>query len=76
MEENIEHFWHILPYYFKKCKNATETQKMTCAVHGEGAVTEWTCQQWFAKFHGADFLPHDVPPLGRPAEADAIKSGH
>ena len=27
-------------YYFKKGKNATETQKKICAVYGEGAVIE------------------------------------
>ena len=40
MEENQQHFWYIMLYYFKKGKNATETQKMICAVYGEGAVTD------------------------------------
>ena len=26
MEENTQHFWHIMLYYFKKGKNATEMQ--------------------------------------------------
>ena len=39
-------------YYFKKGKNATETQKKICAVYGEGAVTDQTCQKWFVKFFG------------------------
>ena len=39
MEENKQHFWHIMVYYFKRGKNTTETQKI-CAVCGEGAVTE------------------------------------
>ena len=26
MEENMQHFEHIMLYYFKKGKNATETQ--------------------------------------------------
>ena len=38
-------------YYFKK-DNATEMQKMICAVCGEGAVTDQTCQMWFMKFLG------------------------
>ena len=25
MEENMQHFWHIMLYYFKKGKKATET---------------------------------------------------
>ena len=32
-EENEQHFQF---YYFKKGKNATETQKKTCAGYGEG----------------------------------------
>ena len=39
-------------YYFKKGKNATEMQKIIYAVYGEGAVTDRTCQKWFAKFLG------------------------
>ena len=39
-------------YYFKEGKNATETQKKICAVYGEGAVTDQTCQKWFVKFFG------------------------
>ena len=36
-------------YYFKEGKNTTETQNKICAVYGEGAVTDRTCQKWFAK---------------------------
>ena len=32
IEENMLHFWHIMLYYFKKGKNANETQKEICAV--------------------------------------------
>ena len=39
MEENTQHFWCIMLYYFKKGKNATEMQKKICAVYGDGAVT-------------------------------------
>ena len=38
-------------YHFKKGKNTTERQK-NCAVYGEGAVTDQTCQKRFAKFLG------------------------
>ena len=36
MGENRQHFQHIMLHYFKKGKNATETQKKICAVYGEG----------------------------------------
>ena len=45
MEEKKQDFWHIMLYYFKKGKNATETHKKICAVYGEGAVTDQTCQK-------------------------------
>ena len=40
MKENMQHFWCIMLYYFKKGKNANETQKKICAVYGEGTVTD------------------------------------
>ena len=50
MEENMQYFWHVMLYYFKKGKNATETQKRICAVYREGVLTDQTCQKWFSKF--------------------------
>ena len=44
--------WHIMLYYIKKGKNATEMQKKICAAYGEGAVTDQMCQTWFVKFLG------------------------
>ena len=47
MEGNIQHFWHIMLYYFKKGKNTSEMQKKKkkiCAVYVEGAVTDSMCQ--------------------------------
>ena len=58
-------------YYFKKDKNATEMQKKICTVYGEGAVTDRTCQKWFAKFHAGDFSLDDAPLSGRPVEVDS-----
>ena len=52
MEEETQHFWCIILYYFKKGKNATEMQKKICAVDGEGTVIDQVCQKWFAKFLG------------------------
>ena len=40
MEERKQHFWHIMLYYLKEGKNATEMQKNICAVYGEGAVID------------------------------------
>ena len=46
-------------------------QEKICAVYGEGAVTDQTCQKWFAKFHAGDFLLDDAPRLGLPVEIDS-----
>ena len=37
-------------------------------MYGEGAVTDQTCQKWFAKFRAGDFSLDDAPQLGRPVE--------
>ena len=39
-------------------------------MYGEGAVTDPTCQKWFAKFPSEDFLLYDAPGSGRPAESN------
>ena len=41
----MQHFWCTMLYYFKKGKNATETQEEICAVCGEGAVIGQMCQK-------------------------------
>ena len=71
MEENMQHFQHIMLYYFKKGENSTETQKKICAVCGEDAVTDWTHQKWFVKYHAGGFLLDDAPWSGRPVGADS-----
>ena len=52
MEEDRQHFQHIMLYYFKKVKNETKRQKKIYAVCGEGTVTDQTCQKWRVKFLG------------------------
>ena len=61
MEEKSNIFGNIMFYYFKKGKNATETHKKICAVYGEGAVTDRTCQKWFAKSSTGDSSLDDAP---------------
>ena len=71
MEENKQHF--SILYYFKKGKNTIEMQAKICAVYGEGAVTDWTCQKWCAKFCARDFSLDDAPQLGRQLKLIARK---
>ena len=41
-------------------------QKKVCAVYGEGAVIDQTCQKWFVKFRAGDFSLDYALQLGRP----------
>ena len=47
--------------------------KKISAVYGEDAVTDQTCQNWFAKFRAGDFSLDDAPWSGRPVEVDSDK---
>ena len=60
-------------YYFKKGKNTMGAQEKICAVYGEDAMTDQTCQKWFVKFHAGGFLLDSVPWLGRQLKLIAIK---
>ena len=74
VEEKKQRFRHIMLYYFKKGKNTTEKQKKKkkmCAVYGEGAVIDWTCQKRFVKFHAGDFSLDVAPQSGGPVEVDS-----
>ena len=72
MEEKKQHFQHIMLYYFKKGKNATEMQKKKiCALYGEGAVIDRPCQKGFAKLRDGDFSLDDAPGSCRPFEVDS-----
>ena len=73
MEENMQHFWHIMLYYFKKGKNTNEMQKKDCVMCGEGAVADRMCQKWFLKFCAGDFSLDNTPWLGRPVEVDSCQ---
>ena len=64
-------FQHSMLYYFKKGLNITEMQEKICAVYGEAAVTDRTCQKWFVNFHAGDFSLDDAPWSGRPIEVDS-----
>ena len=64
-------FWHSMFCYFKKGKNATETQKKSCAVYREGAGTDWTCQKRLATFLAGDISLGDTPWSGGLVEVDS-----
>jgi len=56
MEENKVHFRHLMLFFYRKGKNATQAANKICAVYGEGVVAERTVRKWFARFK-AGFQP-------------------
>ncbi|EZA48646.1 Histone-lysine N-methyltransferase SETMAR [Ooceraea biroi] len=73
MENQKEHFRHILFYYFRKGKNAVQAHKKLSDVYGEDALKLRQCQNWFTKFRSGDFNVKDAPRSGRPIEIDDDK---
>ena len=54
MEEDIQHFWHIMLYYFKKGKSAIKMQKKKRILQYMEKVL-WLIEcvkKWFMKFLG------------------------
>ena len=76
VEENMQLFWCIMLYYFKKGKMQLKSKKKKkiFAVYGEGAVPDRPCQKWYVDFHAGNFSLDGAPRLGRRVEA--IKSRH
>ena len=71
MEENMQHVLRIMLYYFKKGRNATETQKIYL-------YTVWSrCHDWLNiskvvyKFCAGDFLLDDTLWSGKLVEVDS-----
>ncbi|EFN78090.1 Histone-lysine N-methyltransferase SETMAR, partial [Harpegnathos saltator] len=67
MEEQDVHFRHILLYYFRKGKNASQAHKK---VYGNEALKERQCQNWFARFRSGDFSLKNAQRSGRLVEVD------
>jgi len=45
--ENQKYFRHILLFYYKKEKIATQAKEKICHVYGEDALTRQTAANWF-----------------------------
>ena len=70
MEEDRQHFHHIMVYCFKKGKSTPEMQEKIHALYGK-VLWLWMCQKWLAKFHAGDFSLDDAPQLDRQVEVDS-----
>ncbi|KOC62135.1 Histone-lysine N-methyltransferase SETMAR [Habropoda laboriosa] len=58
MENQKEHFRHIILFYLKKGKIASEASKEISEVYGENVIEECVCQEC------------DSPRSGQPQETD------
>jgi len=71
MEENKMHFRHLMLFFYRKSKNATQAAKMPnkiCAVYS--AVAERTVRKWFARFKTGDSNLEDQERPGKPSTTD------
>ena len=68
MEENKQHFWDIMLYYFNRGKMKLKCKKKICTLYAEDAVADQMCQKWFVKFRAGDFSRADALCSGSPGE--------
>jgi len=45
IEENKVQFRHLMLFFYRKGKNATQAANKICAVHGKGAIAERTVRK-------------------------------
>ena len=76
MEENTQHFWHIVLYCFKKGSNEAEIQKGSGVCRARRrCCDERTCQKWCVRFRAGGSSLDDAPRSGRPAEITGNQIG-
>ena len=68
MKHFEEHIRHILFYYFKKGKKATEAREKLRRVYGR--MSSKTPVPEFARFRDGDFSVKDAHRSGRPSKID------
>ena len=71
MEENYQHFQHIMLYYFKKGKSTTKMQKKDLHSVWRRCCDWWNVSKVVCEFHAGNFLLDDAPWSGRPVEVDS-----
>ena len=74
---NNRHLWEVLIFFFHSKKTAAEAHRELQKVHGDVALNETTCRDWFCRFKDGDFDIDHLPREGRPktfedAELEAL----
>ncbi|XP_076302859.1 histone-lysine N-methyltransferase SETMAR-like [Lasioglossum baleicum] len=70
MVENKVHYRHLMLFFFREGKNATQAANNICADYGEDAIAERTVRKWFARFKAGNFDHEDQEGPGRPSTTD------
>ena len=70
MEENQEHFRHLMLFYDRRGKNVIYATNKICAVYGDDALAERTARKWFAKFRAGNVNLQDQERTVRPSTTD------
>ncbi|XP_026673180.1 histone-lysine N-methyltransferase SETMAR-like, partial [Ceratina calcarata] len=55
MVANKVRYRHLMLFFFRKGKNATQAANKICAVYCEDAVAERTVRMWFTRFRTGNF---------------------
>ena len=75
MEDQNLHYRHILLFYLKKGKNASQALDKVCSVYGKEAISLCSYQRWIEKFWSGDLSVENSSRTGRSTEieTDIIK---
>ena len=65
-EPNKRHLRALLIYFFNLKKSAAEAHRLLVEAHGEGALSERSCREWFQKLKNGEFDVEDKERSGRP----------
>ena len=68
------HFRHLMLFFYRKGKNATQAANKICAINSESTVAERTVRKWFAKFKASDFNLENQEGPDRPSITDEDKT--
>ena len=58
---NNRHLREVLIFFFDSKKTVSEAHRELQKVHGDAALSETTCYDWFRRFKDADFDDDDRP---------------
>ena len=73
MEDQNLHYRHILLFYLKKGKNASQALDKVCSVYGKEAISLCSYQRWIEKFWSGDLSVENSSRTGRQTEIETDK---